>query len=96
MSSGHAKKTDFRDEVINLRASRRQKTLIDKAAHILGRSRSDFILDIICREAEAVLLDRRLYLLSEDDFKTFSELLDSSTINSPKIRSLLELKTPWE
>ena len=48
-----------RGETINLRASRKQKALIDRAADALGRSRSDFMLDTACREAEAVLLDRR-------------------------------------
>ena len=46
-----------RGEVINLRASRRQKLLIDRAAEALGRSRSDFMLSTACREAESVLLD---------------------------------------
>ena len=50
-----------RDETINLRASQRQKSLIDRAADALGRNRSDFMLKTACREAEAVLLDRRYF-----------------------------------
>jgi uncharacterized protein (DUF1778 family) len=52
-----------RGETIKLRASRKQKVLIDHAAEALGRSRSDFMLDTACREAESVLLDRRDFAL---------------------------------
>ncbi len=48
-----------RDVNINLRASRKQRSLIDRAAEVLGRNRSDFMLEASCREAESVLLDRR-------------------------------------
>lgn len=34
-----------RAEIINLRVTRKQKALIDRAAETLGRSRSDFISD---------------------------------------------------
>jgi uncharacterized protein (DUF1778 family) len=52
-----------RSENINLRVSRAQKSLIDRAAHALGRNRSDFMLETACREAESVLLDRRYFKL---------------------------------
>src|SRR5258707_15050580 len=37
-----------RDETINLRATQRQKALIDRAADALGRNRSDFMLETAC------------------------------------------------
>jgi uncharacterized protein (DUF1778 family) len=45
--------TQTRNEIINLRASRRQKELIDQAAELLNRTRSDFMLGAACREAQA-------------------------------------------
>ncbi len=48
-----------RDVNINLRASQRQRSLIDRAAEALGKNRSDFMLEASCREAESVLRDRR-------------------------------------
>jgi uncharacterized protein (DUF1778 family) len=85
-----------RGETINLRASRKQKALIDQAADALGRSRSDFMLDTACREAEAVLLDRRYFVLSEEAFKKFTVMLDRPPKNNPKLRRLLETRAPWE
>ena len=85
-----------RGETINLRASQRQKLLIDRAADVLGRSRSDFMLDIACREAESVLLNRRYFSLPEDDFKKFVAMLDSPPKDNPRLRRLLQSKAPWD
>ena len=43
-----------RDVMINIRARQRQRDLIDEAAAVLGKNRSDFMLETACREAEAV------------------------------------------
>jgi uncharacterized protein (DUF1778 family) len=96
MPGTHADPSNGRGETINLRASRRQKALIDQAAEALGRSRSDFMLDTVCREAEAVLLDRRYFTLTGDAFKRFTAMLDKPPKDNPKLRRLLETKAPWE
>jgi uncharacterized protein (DUF1778 family) len=85
-----------RDETINLRASQRQKTLIDRAADALGRNRSDFMLETVCREAEAVLLDRRYFALSKDEFKRFTSMLDRPPASNARLRRLLKTKAPWD
>lgn len=85
-----------RGETINLRATRKQKTLIDQAAESLGRSRSEFMLDSACREAENVLLDRRYFVLSEKTFKQFATLLDAPAKPNPKLAALLRSKAPWD
>ena len=91
-----AKYRTGRGETINLRASRKQKLLIDRAAEALGRSRSDFMLDTACREAESVLLDRRYFVLSEEAFKQFTRILDSPPKDNPRLRRLLQTKAPWD
>lgn len=96
MPTNPARKPKARGETINLRATHRQKSLIDRAAEALGRSRSDFMLDAACRQAEEALLDRRYFVLSDDDFKRFTKLLDKSPSSNPKLRSLLKTKPPWE
>jgi len=91
-----AKTRKYRDETINLRASQRQKSLIDRAADALGRNRSDFMLETACREAEAVLLDRRYFALSNEEFKRFTSMLDKPPANNARLRRLLHTKAPWE
>ena len=85
-----------RDETINLRTSRKQKALIDQAAAALGRSRSDFMLDAACREAETILLDRRHFGLDAEAFAAFMEQLDRPTEDNPKLRRLMETRPPWD
>jgi uncharacterized protein (DUF1778 family) len=91
-------KTDWgaRGETINLRATRKQKSLIDRAAESLGRSRSDFMLESSCREAETVLLDRRYFALSDETFRRFTAILDKPPRSNPKLRRLLQARAPWD
>ena len=96
MAGAYTRELSGRGETINLRASRRQKALIDQAAHALGRSRSDLMLDTVCREAEEILLDRRYFLLSEDAFRKFTAMLDKPPKDNPRLRRLLKTKAPWE
>ncbi|HLF58528.1 MAG TPA: DUF1778 domain-containing protein [Alphaproteobacteria bacterium] len=85
-----------RGETINLRASRTQKALIDRAAEALGRNRSDFMLETACREAEAVLLDRRYFALGAQAYDRFAAMLDKPPAANPRLRRLLKTKAPWE
>lgn len=85
-----------RDININIRAKRAQRDLIDQAAELLGKSRSDFMLEIACREAEDVLLDQRVFTLDAEAFAKFQALLDAPPVDNPKLRRLMATKAPWE
>ncbi|PYV99389.1 MAG: hypothetical protein DMG89_07800 [Acidobacteria bacterium] len=85
-----------RGENINLRVSRGQKSLIDRAAQALGRNRSDFMLETACREAESVLLDRRYFALPEEEFRRFTAMLDKPPASNPRLARLLRTKAPWD
>ena len=85
-----------RGVTINLRADRRKRALIDRAAETVGKNRSEFMLDAACREATSVLLDQRLFLLDEKGFKRFNEALDRTPTDNPRLRRLLAMKAPWE
>jgi uncharacterized protein (DUF1778 family) len=83
-----------RDVSINLRANQRQRALIDRAAETLGKNRSDFVLEVACREADAVLLDRRFFLLDEKAYKRFTAAPDKPPADNPKLRRLLGSRAP--
>ena len=90
--SENAKK---RDVTLNIRARRAQRDLIDEAAALLGTSRSDFMLSAACRNAEEVLLEKRVFSLSKEDFKQFEKMLDTPPSDNPRLKALLDVKTPW-
>ena len=48
----------MRNTAINLRALPEQRDLIDQAAGLLGKTRSDFMLESACERAQTVLLDQ--------------------------------------
>jgi len=85
-----------RDVILNIRARSAQRDLIDQAADILGTTRTDFMLAAACREAEQVLLDRRVFALSGEEFERFSALLDTPTPDCSRLRDLLKEKAPWD
>ncbi len=85
-----------RDVTINLRASGKQRSLIDRAAETLGKTRSDFMLDAACREAESVLLDRRSFGLDAETFAKFTAALDQSPATNPRLGRLLAETAPWD
>ena len=82
--------------VINLRADEQRRALIDRAAEAAGKNRSEFMLDAACREAIAVLLDRRLFQLDAKAYKQFTAALDKSPAANPRLRRLLASQPPWE
>lgn len=81
---------------INIRAKAKQRDLIDLAADRLGRSRSDFMLEAACREAEDVLLDQTFFAVDAGTFSKFQALLDQPLPATDKLRRLLKTKAPWE
>lgn len=81
---------------INIRAKVRQRDLIDQAAQRLGRSRSDFMLEASCREAEDVLLDQAVFTVNAGTFSKFKALLERPLPPTDKLRRLLKKKAPWE
>ena len=82
--------------VINLRADKAKRALIDRAAEAVGKNRSEFMLEAACREATSVLLDRTFFHLDEKAYKRFLAALDRSPAANPRLRRLLTSKPPWE
>ena len=88
--------TQNRAAPINIRARTSQRNLIDKAAAMLNKNRSDFMLEAACREAENVLLDQRLFLADDKAWQAFESLINAPVKDNPALRQLLHDKAPWE
>lgn len=81
---------------ISIRAKQRQRDLIDKAAERLGRSRSDFMLEAACREAENVLLDQAFFTADDKTFAWFQDKIAHPLPATDALRRLLLTKAPWD
>ena len=90
------KQMETREASINIRALRSQRDLIDKAASLRNKTRSDFMLEAACHEAESVLLDRRLFSLNDEDYDAFESAMKSPVTENPELCKLLSKKAPWE
>jgi uncharacterized protein (DUF1778 family) len=85
-----------RDVALTIRTTQRERSLIDQAAEKLGMSRTEFLLESACNEAQHVLLDTNYFGLNAKDFKKFCALLDAPVQNIEGLRRLLHTKAPWE
>ena len=81
---------------ISIRARAGQRDLIDQAADRLGRSRSDFMLEAACRQAEDVLLDQTYFALDPQRHAAFQALLDKPPAPTDRLRRTLKARAPWE
>ena len=86
----------MRDAAINLRALPVQRDLIDQAANLLGKNRSDFMLEAACERAQSVLLDQVFFRLDADKFEQFTALLDAPPQTNPGLERLMAVKAPWD
>ena len=85
----------MRDAAINLRAHPEQRELIDQAAQLLGKNRSDFMLEATCDKAQSVLLDQVFFKLDAEKFRQFAKLLDAPPTRNPGLERLMAVKAPW-
>jgi uncharacterized protein (DUF1778 family) len=80
---------------INLRVEASTRQLIDDAAAVLGKTRTEFMIESARRQAIDVLLDQRLFVLDPDRHDAFVHALDHPPAPGPKLRSLLRRVPAW-
>ena len=85
----------MRDAVIHLRARPEQRDLIDHAARLLGKTRSDFMLEVACERAKTVLADQTSFTLDADSFRAFNALLDAPVVGNSGLERLMTVRPPW-
>lgn len=85
----------MRAAAINLRALPEQRNLIDQAASLLGKNRSDFMLEAACERAQSVLLDRVFFDLDAEKFRQFTAMLDAPPSANAGLERLMAIKAPW-
>ena len=80
---------------INLRIEANTRQIIDDAAAVLGKTRTEFMIESARRQAIDVLLDQRLFVLESDRYDAFVEALDKPPAPGRKLRALLRRVPAW-
>ena len=80
---------------LNLRISPEERDLIDTAANIQGKNRTDFILEAARQAAEETLLDRTIFWVSPQAYAEFVALLDAPPQPNERLRKTLQTPAPW-
>jgi uncharacterized protein (DUF1778 family)/GNAT superfamily N-acetyltransferase len=83
-------------ETLNLRIKPGERGLIDRAAKLQGKTRTDFVLDAARKAAEEALLDRTLIVVSPEAYAAFVKQLDAPPRPNAKLRRTMQSRPPWE
>ena len=70
--------------------------MIDRAAQLQGRSRTEFVRDAAVRVAEETLMENSLIRMSEADHAAFVEAITAPAAPVPAIVELSQRVAPWE
>jgi uncharacterized protein (DUF1778 family) len=81
---------------LNLRIKPELRGLIDRAAQLAGKNRTDFVLEAARRAAEDALLDRTVFSVSPKAYAEFLKRLDAPPQPNDRLRRTMQTKAPWD
>lgn len=85
-----------RRDTLNLRIKPQERGLIDRAAALTGKTRTDFVLEAARQAAEEALLDRTVFAVSPEVYATFLARLDEAPKSNDRLRRTMQTVPPWE
>jgi uncharacterized protein (DUF1778 family) len=83
-------------ETLNLRIKPEVRGLIDRAADLAGKNRTDFVLEAARRAAEDALLDRTVFTFSRAAYQEFLSRLDAPARPNKRLRKSMRTPLPWK
>jgi len=83
------------DATITMRIPVRTRHLIDSAAAVEGKTRTEFVLESARLHAIDVLLDQRVFALDSEQSAAFAEVLDSPPKPNEALKALMKRPAPW-
>ena len=92
----HTEGPEAKRDTLNIRVRPEVRGLIDRAAALTGKNRTDFVLDAARHAAEDALLDRTIFALSPKAYADFLARLDAPPRPNARLRRSLQTQAPWE
>lgn len=83
-------------DTLNIRIKPELRGLIDRAAELSGKNRTDFVLDAARVAAEDALLDRTVFAVNAKAYAEFLTRLDAPPRPNARLRRSLQTTPPWE
>ena len=83
-------------DTLNLRIRPEERGLIDRAATLTGKTRTDFVLEAARRAAEEALLDRTVLMVSPQAYAAFLARLDEPPRPNDRLKRTMHHVPPWE
>ncbi|MFH7588116.1 type II toxin-antitoxin system TacA family antitoxin [Oceanimonas smirnovii] len=85
-----------RDKTLNLRIRDDERALIERAAKVCGKTRTEFIMGAVRREAADALLDQAYVSVSPEVYDAFLARLDEAPNPNDRLRKTMSTPAPWE
>jgi uncharacterized protein (DUF1778 family) len=91
-----AERNSAKRQTLNIRIMPGTRNLIDRAAALTGKNRTDFMLDAAKRVAEEAILDRTIFAVNAKAYAAFLTRLDAPPRPNERLRRSLLKSAPWE
>lgn len=85
-----------KDHPLSMRLPASDIAIIDRAAGLRGRSRTDFVRDAAVRAAEEAIMENTPIRMSAAGFKAFAAAVAGPATSVPQMVELFKRKAPWE
>ncbi|MFH0297124.1 DUF1778 domain-containing protein [Bradyrhizobium sp. 31Argb] len=85
-----------KEHPLSMRLPEADIAIVDRAAALRGRSRTDFVRDAAVRAAEDVLMETAPIRMSAAGFKAFTAALSKPAAAVPEMVELFRRAAPWE
>ena len=87
---------EIKQEKLNMRINSEERGLIDRAAKIRGKNRSEFILSAAKKEAEETILEQVLIKATPEAYAEFLTRLDKKPQPNARLIKTMQTEAPWD
>lgn len=88
--------TPGKRETLNIRIKPEERSLIDRAAKVRGKNRTDFVLEAARAAAEEALQDQLVIAAGPQAYAAFLARLDMPPQPNERLRKTMRTPPPWE
>lgn len=85
-----------KDHPLSMRLPDADLAIIDRAAQLRGRSRTDFVREAAVRAAEDALMEAGLIRMSQEGFAEFMAVLSAPAAPVAPMVEVVKRPAPWE